>query len=475
METRVRTEIRLRATNLAQVLSFPPRLFAFPFVIVLQLAAAALGGIGFVLGNPAWALISGACLWALWFCGLFLIASKDTDRLLQRTVRWLAPSALSIFAVLAVLGVGEVALFATRFSIAGPSELIDAFHRGFSYNDATALSHQAADNLLAGKNPYSNGNVVTALLQHSGASDRVTPRREGDLASAFPYPTPAQLESVWQEALQNNDTPPRELETRMNYPAGAFELPAIFIWLGLKDLRWIYFIYAILGLAVAFWLCPARLRTGLAGILAISLAFWNSVASGETGSLAFPFMLLAWALARKSPMSSAVFMGAAVSVKQTAWFLAAFYLVLMLRTIGLKRNFAVASVVSGVFLASNIAFIVRDPALWISSMGAPMSHDFFPLGVGVVTLVTSGLVNIQTSVPFTLMEITVFGAGLVWYYLNCRRYPHTGPILAFLPLFFAWRSLWAYFFYIDIIVIAAVLIEEYGSDPAYAGNSVLRA
>jgi hypothetical protein len=31
-----------------------------------------------------------------------------------------------------------------------------------------------------------------------------------------------------------------------------------------------------------------------------------------------------------------------------------------------------------------------------------------------------------------------------------------------LPLFFGWRSLWSYFFYIDIIVLAAIIIDEYG-------------
>ena len=94
-----------------------------------------------------------------------------------------------------------------------------------------------------------------------------------------------------------------------------------------------------------------------------------------------------------------------------------------------------------------------------------MSEDFFPLGAGVITLVTSGLIQIQSSAVFTLMEGAVLGVGLAWYYVNCRRFPHTGPILAFLPLFFAWRSLWSYFFYIDVIVLAAIVIDEYGRKP----------
>lgn len=467
MEYRVKNHRRSGATYLAWISSLPPRLLVFPLVIVFQLAAAALGGIGFVLGNSPAAMIGGAFLWLVWFAGLFLVAFKAADRLLQRTITWLAPVSLGIFVALLVLGSGEVSLFASGFKIIGQSKLIDGFHRGFSYNDATALTHQAVDHLLEGKNPYANENIVTALLEHNGASDRTTPRREGQFALVFPYPTPSQLDKVWQEAIQNHDTPPPELETRMNYPAVAFELPAPFIWAGLKDLRWIYLIFAVLGIAVTTWLCPSRLRLGFLGVVAISLAFWNSVASGETGSLAFPFMLLAWVLARKQPYASAVFMGVAVSIKQTAWFLAPFYLILLLRSIGFKRTLLAASVVSGVFLATNIPFIVEDPAVWISSMGAPMSQNFFPLGVGIISIVTTGLVTIQNPVPFTIIEVAVFAGGIAWYYFNCRRYPHAGPILAFLPLFFAWRSLWSYFFYVDIIVLAAALIDEYGADPAW--------
>jgi len=91
-----------------------------------------------------------------------------------------------------------------------------------------------------------------------------------------------------------------------------------------------------------------------------------------------------------------------------------------------------------------------------------MSEDFFPLGAGLVTLVTSGLIDIQSPAVFTMMEGIVLGIGLAWYFVNCRRFPYTGPVLAFLPLFFAWRSLWSYFFYIDIIVLASIIVDEYG-------------
>jgi hypothetical protein len=62
------------------------------------------------------------------------------------------------------------------------------------------------------------------------------------------------------------------------------------------------------------------------------------------------------------------------------------------------------------------------------------------------------------------MEIIVGLACLTWYYFNCRRAPHAGLVLAVLPLFFAWRSLWSYFFYFDLIMFAAIILNEYGAD-----------
>ncbi len=50
-------------------------------------------------------------------------------------------------------------------------------------------------------------------------------------------------------------------------------------------------------------------------------------------------------------------------------------------------------------------------------------------------------------------------------------YPHTALVLSVFPLFFAWRSLWGYFFYVDIILLAAVLVNEYGKTKAGAGRT----
>jgi uncharacterized membrane protein len=165
-----------------------------------------------------------------------------------------------------------------------------------------------------------------------------------------------------------------------------------------------------------------------------------------------------------------LFMAAAVAIKQLTWFVFPFYLLLVWRTMGDKKAVAVLLMTAAVFFVTNAAFIFRDPGLWMNSVLAPMTEGMFPIGVGIITLVTGEVLDIRSSLPFGILELVVFLAGLVWYYFNCRRYPHTGLVLSVLPLFFAWRSLWGYFFYIDIILLAAVMINEYNARTVEANN-----
>jgi hypothetical protein len=90
---------------------------------------------------------------------------------------------------------------------------------------------------------------------------------------------------------------------------------------------------------------------------------------------------------------------------------------------------------------------------------APLFAHFYPLGVGLVSLTETGVINIQSSTIFTILEMAALFGGLWWYYKNGKKHPVTGLLLAILPVFFAWRSLGPYFFYYDIILFAAILID----------------
>lgn len=446
-----------------------PRILIFFIAILIKLTASTLSAIGFVLESPV-LKITGVVVWLAWFAVLLLIAVPETDQFLRNQMRWLTTTALAIFIVLLLTGASLFVVVSAVESEPSPvdqsdentSEVLTSFDRVFAYNDATALCHQATENLIDGKNPYAESNVVSAMLEFNGSFDKLTPLREGSFAQVFPYPETAQLEQLWQEAVKNPEQIPVELESKLGYPAGIFLLPAPFILSGIGDLRIIYFILVLAALAYVIFRTPRNLRLLLVGALLISLELWISLAAGETGTLYFPFLLLAWILPRRNLWLSALFMGLAVATKQVAWFFVPFYLILIFRTMDSKKLLTALSIITGVFLLTNAPFIAMDPKLWVTSMMSPVMDNMFPLGVGMVSLVTGGFLEIQSPLIFTILEAFIAALAVIWYFFYCRRYPYAGPILAVLPLFFAWRSLWPYFYYIDIIVLAAILINEYG-------------
>lgn len=446
-----------------------PRILLFFIAIFIKLLASALSAIGFVWNNSA-LLIAGTIIWMIWFSILFMIAVPRTDQLMRNQMHWLRHTARVIFTVLSILGL-VLLIILTSYGLGvfqvdkldeKPAHLVNSFENVFAYNDATALCHQATENLFEGNNPYATSNIVSAMQQFNGSYDKSTPLREGKFAETFPYPTANELEMLWIEALETPGQVPIELESNLGYPAGCFLLPAPFLLLGIEDIRIVYLILIMPALLYVTCKMPKNMRLLFLCAVLVSLELWNSIAAGETGSLCFPFLLLAWVLPRKHLWLSALFMGVAVATKQVSWFLIPFYVILIFRTMGMRRMLKVLVIITLVFFMANSPFIIRDAGLWLNSLMAPMTDNLFPLGVGVISLVTGGVLNIQSPIVFSIIEFIIGSLAIVWYYRNCLHYPHVGPLLAVLPLFFAWRSLWPYFFYFDIIIIAAVLIDEYG-------------
>ena len=447
-----------------------PRIHLFFIAIFIKITASALSAIGFVLVSSAFS-ISSTFVWLAFFAVLLIVASPAADNYLKNRMRWLKPAALTITIVFCVIGILLLVIASTigleSIHADKPegeiSRLLVSFDKVFGYNDATTLSHQAAENLLNGKNPYAEANIVTAMIRFNGSTDKLTPLREGRFADVFPYPKADQLQQLWQEAVKDPTHVPPELETKLNYPAGCFLLAAPFVWLGVSDFRLIYLIFLIPVLVYVIFRIPENYRLIFIAALVASVELWNSLAAGETGFLYFPFLLLAWVLYRRNLWVSALFMAVAVATKQITWFLLPFYLIIIFRTMGWQRVLAVVAIIAGVFIAVNAWFFASAPELWLSSIFAPVAGKMFPLGVGLISLVTGGHLTVQSPLIFNIMEFGVFALAIIWYFFYCRRYPNTGPILSVLPLFFAWRSLWGYFFYIDIIVLAAILINEYGT------------
>ena len=453
-----------------------PRTLLFFYAVLILLLSTVIFSFGFVLNIPA-LLITATLTLLIWFIVIFVSLLPRTDVILQNRMPMLKRGASIIFSALFVIGV----LVAVTVGIIIPHaiqnkntsrdlrQLLTGVQRDYGYNDGTILSKQAVENLLHGKNPYAHANIIEALMDYNGTYDRVTPLRVGSFYDVFPYPTEAQLQQLWNKAIQTPSQVPPEIESRVCYPAGSFLLAAPLVFLGISDIRIVYAIFFLAGLVYAVWIIPKTKRLLFIGVAFISLELWNSIFSGgEMGNLYFPFLLIAWLALNRNLWVSVICMGIAITTKQTAWFFLPFYLILLFKTHGTKKLLAGTSVIAAIFVVTNLPFALGDLRLWFASITSPMTDLMFPNGMGLITLVASGVVKLRSSLPFTALEAIAFIAAIVWYFKYCRRYPQTGLILAVFPLFFAWRSIFPYFFYVDLIALAYIMVNE-GNLPQKVG------
>lgn len=380
--------------------------------------------------------------------------------------RWLKPAYKTSLAILVIamslhiVVASTVMIWKTVDSDSLPSIAHGVTAPFATLSDASRLTMQAAENILAGKNPYEHANIVTASAASMEAHTKLTPLRTGAFADDFPYPTQDEIKNAWDAAVTNPDITPSEFESKFNYPAGSFLLLTPFTMLGINDIRLILIVLIMPALIYAMRKVAPRQRWYLALGILLSYELWNLIFTFDTKLLCLPFMLVGWLIAPRRPWLSAVLIGIAVATKQTAWFLLPFYFIFIWQTAGLRPALRSGMVIVAVFFIANAPFIIADPPLWLSSVMAPMTDPMFPLGHGVISFVTSGLIHLDSPLIFTVLEVAAFAGCLIWYLRHARRCPHSGLILALVPLFFAWRSILSYFCFVDIILLSTILVQE---------------
>ena len=443
--------------------SLPPRLSLIIFALPLQILAESLYWIYGRHGNLS-IVVFTISLWLVWFSLIFLTAIPAVDRMLRYYRRRLHLAAVAIIVLLAFVGIGEiVGLHLMNTGVVTeeelPADLVEATER-FRYNDATALGHQASEELLNGENPYANADMVAVLEEMDLPAEAVTPLKQGDFTEVFPYPTEAQLDEAVREAKASDDIQPVEFESKISYPAGSFLFHTPFIALGLQDLRIFYLLCAIAIGAIIFWRAPSQLRPLVVAAFLVSLVLWNLVATGTNDTLYVLFILVGWML-RSRLWLAALFMGLAASTKQIAWFYVLFYLILVLRETGWRPALRSLGGIVVVFSAINLPFILDAPQHWLEGVLAPAMDPMFPKGAGIVAFSVAGILPPNAWV-FTLIEVAVLIVAAMWYYRAGYRYPQVGLLLAVLPLFFAWRSFSFYFYFASILVFGSVIVLEYG-------------
>lgn len=329
--------------------------------------------------------------------------------------------------------------------------------------DVVAFTDECARLTLAGKNPYTTpAGFAEALRRYPQVTP--SPLRGETFGVGYDLPARTVVADVERRYLAQPTSAPGAFDpqTLTSYPALSFLLYLPLVWMGAPD---ILLLNLLVFLALTAWLLIAaprheRLWTAVALSAALPLLLFSLIADTEVVALAF--LLIAWR-ARGNRWVSAVALGLGCAFRQYCWFFAPFFLLDTLlgdagrptrerwREVGARALIALCA-----FLLPNLPYLIASPVAWWRSLWLPVSEPLFPLGVGLVALARGHMAPFAPPLVYTVLEVGALVASLwaMWRWRPQLR--EAVPVLALLPLFFAWRSLPNYFVVAPLFALFAV-------------------
>ncbi|MGH2489966.1 MAG: hypothetical protein ACRDF9_00520 [Candidatus Limnocylindria bacterium] len=296
---------------------------------------------------------------------------------------------------------------------------------GMPYHaDAVAALHRAAEIFVSGQNPYAVFDITEALARF---------RMDGELATHFEG---------------------RAILHTYSYPALSFLVVAPFVALGLDDIRWV-FLGEVLVLALV---AISRFRLAwrpmaLATIVGNVIVLRQQILAGIDPTWTL-LVIAAW-LAIGRAWLSPILLGLSFAARQTAWFVAPFYVALIWQRSGWREAVRRAVIAGAVAFAVNVPFIAGAPERFVDGVSAPILGSLEPDGVGFVRLGLAGIGPLFPRVVYGALAVVLF-AVLLAAFVRWRRSVTSAPLVwPFLPLYFAWRSLQNYFVLATLFVFIA--------------------
>jgi hypothetical protein len=289
--------------------------------------------------------------------------------------------------------------------------------------DAVTVPHVAAQQLLAGQNPYETFDLPAALAQFGINPDLVTHYEDGSLVRS------------------------------LSYPALNFLLVTPFIALGGTDIRWIYLaeIVVLVLILLRKVHLPCRPLVS-AGVVGNTVIVRQNILAGVDPTW-WVFLTIGWIFV-ESRWLSPIAVGLAVASRQPAWFGAPFYLVGIWRRNGRAEAFRRALIVAVAALVPNLPFMIDNPGAFFGGISAPMFAALPADGVGFVRFGLLGALPLLSRTVYGVLAAVSLTALLVVLWRFWRRVPIGAVIFPFIPLYLGWRSLQNYFAPIPLLALA---------------------
>jgi len=290
--------------------------------------------------------------------------------------------------------------------------------------DAVAALHRATEIFLSGQDPYAVFDLPEALARFHMDPQLATHLEGGAVVHTY------------------------------NYPALSFLVVAPFVALGVGDVRWVFLAEVlILGLVATSRMRLAWRPMALATIVGNAIVLRQQILAGIDPSWAL-LTVASWLALRRAWLSS-ILLGLAFAARQTAWFVAPFYVVLVWQRWGWREAVRRAVIAGAVTLVVNLPFLFLAPQRFIEGVSAPILGPLEPDGVGFIRFGLAGIGPLLSRGAYGALALVVL-AVLLLVFARWRRAVRSAPLVwPFVPLYFAWRSLQNYFVLATLFVLVA--------------------
>ena len=325
-------------------------------------------------------------------------------------------------------------------------------------SDAASFNHYNAQLVLDAINPYTaDGRFWDAIGEFPQAG--ATPLRRGRYADSRFGPSLEQLvrdvrNELDHPQLRGSEFDPKSLHS---YPALAFLVNVPALAVGFPTTLPVMLAALIAFLLAAAWDVSPSQRGALWLALLSNQILVLLTLRGSFDVVALLPALLAWRTFDRKWLSP-ILLGLACAVKQIAWPLVPFYVIVVWRRDGRRAAVQRLAFTIAAFLIPNAPFILASPRAWANSMLLPMTLPVFPSGIGLVALARAGVLPLFPSVVYSALELAALAALLLWH-IRAKRVPRPelALILGLLPFLLAWHSATTYFAAIPVLAAYACI------------------